>query len=362
MRGPRRRHRLLPALVLALLAASACDAEWGGAEVGLETPPPATVADTAGAEPADPELPALPEGPLLHAVATRPDGRAVVVPAARMTPPGPAALDLPDDPPDRWWTLFTDSLAAAGTELPLYTTGRRIGTVVLGPPRAPVEEGCPPPVEGRLLLRPGTSPPDVAFAWGRADGSSPPPEPPLRPASTRRLRVFGPILAERLLGEAGVERAFLARRAALRPVAFTGDTAAGMAATYLIADTLAPEPPGPGTSSSLFFLARHDPSDGYVPVWSRTTTYADTAGKDVLSHLDWLPARDGRVEILLRTDARTTRLAAARTEAPGASGEVTWTASRRCRVLEALGTSAAEVAPAPADAPAAGGAGAGPGS
>lgn len=349
MRGSRgiRLRLLLPALLAAALAA-ACEVEWGGAEVGLETPRPRGAGDTVGAGGTPADLPPLPDGPLLHVVRVERDGRAVTVPAARMTAAGPAALDLPADPPDRWWARFADRHQAPGTELPLYATGRRIGTLILGERREAVNAGCPQPMEGRVLLPPGTGIDGLAFAWEPVAGESPPgPRPPVRPSSTRRLRTFGPILAERLLEEAGVERPYLARPAELKPVAFAGDTAAGMAATYLIGDTLAPVPPRGSPSSSLFFLARYAPAEGYVPVWSRTSTYGDSAGKVILSHVDWLPAAAGRVDVLRRTDARSSRLAAARTEGEGADGELDWTAPARCPVLNALEGPGAGLSAAP---------------
>ena len=334
-----RRLRPLSALLLAALAVLGCDVEWSGAEVGLETPAAARPADTAGTAAAEPELPPLPAGPLFRMVRVRPDGRATVLPAGRMTASGPAPLELPADPPDRWWGLFADSLRAPGTELPLFATGRRIGTLILGEAGEPVNVGCPSPADGRVLLPPGADPPPLAFAWAPpADAAAPPPEPPVRPASSRRVRVFGPILAERLFQEAGVERSFLARRAALSPVAFPGDTIPGMAATYLIGDTLAPVPPASEEASSLFFLARFDPSEGYVPVWSRVARYSDASGKLVLEHLDWLITGDGsRVEILRRVDAGGERLAAVRIGGGEAGGELAWTESGRCPVLGALG-------------------------
>lgn len=171
-----RRHRsraLLPTLALAALVALGCEVEWEGARVALETPERARSADTVRDD-LDPDLPPLPEAPLLHVVRTTEDGRAVALPAARMTPEGPASLDLPADPPDAWWERFADSLRSPGTELPLYATGRRIGTLVLGPIREPAAAGCPAPSDARILLPPGAEAPRLAFAWAPAAGASPP--------------------------------------------------------------------------------------------------------------------------------------------------------------------------------------------
>lgn len=351
MSGPTRSVPHLPALALALLTLTACEVDWEGARLDVETPSSSGgEADTAETVEVEPELPALPDGPLLHAVRVDPDGRAVAVPAARMTRRGPAPLDLPSDPPETWWQLFADSLQAVGTELPLYTTGRRVGTLILDAGREAVNEGCPFAVAGHVLLPPETESPGLAFAWSPVSGESAPrPEPPVRPESTRRLRVFAPILAERILNDAGVENSFLARRAALKAVTFAGDTALGVAATYLINDSLSAGPPSAGPSSSLFFLARFDRSEGYVPVWSRTVTYRDTASKEVLDHLDWLPAREGRIELLRRIDARRVGMAAARTGDGDGGGELSWTSSDRCPVLETLEEADPTAASGPTD-------------
>ncbi len=183
-----------------------------------------------------------------------------------------------------------------------------------------------------MLTRPGVGVPDVAFAWLSDD--APPPEAVAAPISTSRLRTFGPIMAERLLQQAGVERAFLARQADLQPVAFPGDTAAGMAATYLIADTLAPVPSTAGSSVSLFFLARFDRSDGYVSEWQRVARYDSTGGKDVLVHLGMIPAGERRLEMLRRVQDDGERLAAARLD-PAGGGEIVWTGGTECPVVPA---------------------------
>lgn len=316
----------------AALALAACDVEWGGTEVGLETPATAARADSARAAQVADTLPSLPEGPLLFAVRLTPDGRARAAAVARLGPDGPVDMDWRADASEEWRQAYMDSLQAPGSRLPLYGRGTRIGTLVLGEPEATGDGSCPPVSAGHVLTRPGVAAPDVAFAWPTDDAT--PPEAIPAPVSTSRLRTFGPIMAERLLRQAGVERAFLARQADLQPVAFPGDTAPGLAATYLIADTLAPVPSTAGSSTSLFFVARFDRTEGYVSEWTHLARYDSTGGKDVLVHLDHLPAERGRLEMLRRVRADGERLAAARIDTTSAGGgEIVWTGGSVCAVL-----------------------------
>lgn len=327
---PRSVRRAALAATAAALVLAGCDVDWGGADLGLETPATAVQADSARAEQAADTLPALPEGPLLFAARLAPDGRARVAAVARWTPGGPADLDWPPDASSAWRQAYLGAFQAPGARLPLYARGRRIGTLILDDVQASGNAACPPISAGHVLVRPGVAVPDVAFAWPSDD--APPPEAVAAPVSTSRLRTFGPIMAERLLQQSGVERAFLARQADLQPVAFPGDTAAGMAATYLIADTLAPVPSTAGSSTSLFFLARFDRTEGYLSEWTRVARYDSTGGKDVLVHLAMVPADGGWMEMVRRVQGDGERLAAARVDTAD-GGEIVWTGRPDCPVL-----------------------------
>lgn len=332
VRSARPARRTAVAAAAAALALAACDAEWGGTELGLETPATAARADSLRAAQTADTLPSLPEGPLLFAARLAPDGRARVAAVARLGPDGPADLGWLTDASSEWRQAFVDAFQAPGTRLPLYARGTRIGTLILDGVETTGDAACPPVSDGHVLTRPGVAAPDVAFAWPSDD--APPPEAVAAPVSTSRLRTFGPIMAERLLQQAGVERAFLARQADLQPVAFPGDTAAGMAATYLIADTLAPVPSTAGSSVSLFFLARFDRSDGYVSEWQRVARYDSTGGKDVLVHLGMIPAGERRLEMVRQVREDGERLAAARLD-PAGGGEIVWTGGTACPVVPA---------------------------
>lgn len=325
------------AACLGLLVLGGCDVEWGGASVRLEEPPaperPGDEPETSEAEPAVP----LPEGPFLWAVALEAGGGARALPVARVTDAGLEALGWPERPPEGYRARFDSAQGATGRELRLLTRGGRLGSVVLeGGGRAP-SPGCPTVFAVRSLVPPGVRLPSVAFAVGDGDPGAIP-GPLADTASTSRMRTFGPILTERLFEEAGVERAFLARPVDLHAVGFAGDSVRGMAATYLVRDSLRAAPPPSGTSVSLFFLARFD-GTAYQPAWSRIRTYDDAAGKEILLHQDWLSLPTGRVDLLRRLDAEGTGLVALRGVEAG-DGRITWSEDGSCRSLDVLGARA----------------------
>lgn len=350
------------AFLIAAALLSACDVQWGGARVRLEVPAPPPRPGSAG-EPAAISIPALPRPPLLYLARLEPDGSARAIPAARLGPEGVEPLGWPDQPPEVFRDRFAAAFQAPGAELPLLSEGGRAGTLILGEQRSPVNAGCPRVSRGRAHLAPGGRVPEWAFARTPEAGGGPAGS-VTGPATNSRLRTFAPILAERLLREAGVARPFLARRVDLRAVTFPGDTAPGMAATYVIGDSLAVGPPLSGPSASLFFLARFDRSQGFVPVWTRVRSYEGAAGKEVLAWLGWIRTGAGPTHFVRRVTAHEARIAALRPES--ASDELVWVEPGACPALRGLGApvlGSAGAADGGADSPGAGsGGGDAPGS
>lgn len=330
------RPRSLALLVLAAGLLTGCDVEWGGAHLSLETPP---ARDTAGEEEERPEaerLPPMPAPPLLYVVRSAPGGGARAMPIARLEEGSPAPLGWPDDPPEAWLERFTADFLAPGTELPLYSRGRRLGSVILDAVDEPVNAGCPAVASARLLVPPGAPVPPWSFAHAAGSGTRLPGftgtgEP------TRRMLTFGPILAERLFRGAGEDRPYLATPAEIVPVPLPRDTVPAMAATYMIRDTLAAVAPPEGSSASLFFVARHREGSGYEPVWSRVERYGAPSGKTAFAHLDWLTMEGPDLEVLRRVTADGEGLAIARVEPDADEGEVAWVEGDRCPALGRLG-------------------------
>lgn len=324
----------LPILLLALLApawAQGCDVEWSGARFGIEQPDDGSTADTAVAE-AEAPLPPLPRGPLLFYVRATPSGSALAAPAARIGPDGGLLeLSLPDSMPRAWRARFDSAFYAPGLELALHSASRRSGSLVLSGSSTP-DASCPPVARGRLFVSPGAPAPGEALAvapgtWSDSPGPGTGADP------DDRIELFAPILAERLLDERGVERAFLAQLAQLTAVPFPGSDRPGMAASYLIADTLAPTPP-PDSAVSLFYLARFSQDQGYTPEWVRVHRYDAGGGKRAYGYVAAADGPDGRVHFLRLYDDSSVRLAALWPDSAGGPGEIAWTGTDRCSPLE----------------------------
>lgn len=319
------------AALLGLPLLMACEVEWGGGRLALEDP--AQVEDPEERPEPETRVAALPEGPMLYVVRTRPDGRAWAVPAARVRD-GLETLELPGRLPEAWRARFDSAFLAPGTELPLQFNGERIGTLVLDEGPALADPDCPSVASGRVLVLPGQEVPRLVFALPRDVAPS-----SLRrvtlPQPDRRMAVAGPVLAERLIED---PRAYLARRVALRVVLLPGEDVPAMSGTWLVGDTIAPGPP-PGPAISLYFLARFEPARGYIPIWSEVRRYDGAEEKEAFVHLDWIRVPEGRLHLLWRVDGGSEGLAAAyllEETGQGSAPKLTWTEGERCRALPLL--------------------------
>ncbi|MFQ5888956.1 MAG: hypothetical protein ACE5JR_02770 [Gemmatimonadota bacterium] len=301
---------LLPACAAASLLSAACKVEFGGASFALENPapPPAPTPEAPAEDTAAAPIP-LPEGPLLYVArfATAGD-RALVLPIVRVTTDGIADLELPGALPADFRARFDSAFLRPGAELALHAGGERIGSLVLAERRIILGDGCPSAAEAHVLVPPGGRAPSFGLAVPLDVAAAP----PVRFAPSepdRRMLRYAPILAERLLREAGERRPFLARRVRLATVRFQRDEAPGIAATYLIGDTLAPVAPA-GEAVSLFYLARFEPARGYVPAWSIVRRYTSPAEKEAYAFLDWVALPSGRIDFLTLFNGAARRLAA----------------------------------------------------
>jgi len=318
-----------------LVAACGCQVEWGGGRVALENPapPPDTTAAPEALEPT--QLP-LSAGPHLFIASLAPSGEARLVPVARVVEDADdlelAPVAFPDAEDPTYRARFDSAYLAPGSELQLLARGRRLGSIVVTGRVADGPAGCPSLGAGRAILVPGQDVPRIAFAVpAGASGPSEVARVP-RVEETSSMGVAGPVLAERLIGQ---ERGFLARRKSLTPVEVVGDTLAAMAATWLVADSLAPVPPG-ANAVSLFFLARFDPVQGFIPIWQEVRRYDDAADKEAFEFIDWIRLGAHRLDFVKRYDATSVTPAASITvdeEGPG----IDWTDRVDCRTLDRLG-------------------------
>jgi hypothetical protein len=330
--GGERMRLIVAAPVLVMAGVTACQVDWGGGSISLENPAPPP--DSSAATLERTQIPLQP-GPYLFIAALDRSGGAVVTPVARLGgEPGAVefsdvAIPSTDDPTYR--ARFDSVVFASGRELELLTGGERIGSLVLDGLADGTVGACGSVARARSMIVPGESTPAVAFAVPSASGAVTVPRRTATPGATSSMQVAGPVLAERLIGG---DRAFLAQRVAMAPVRLEGDTLPGMTATYLIADSLAAGPPG-NEAVSLFFMARFEPTEGYVPVWQEVRRYG-TGDKEAFAHLDWMRIDGQRVDVVRRFDDSSERLALSATPADG-ERSVSWVEPPGCAALQRVG-------------------------
>ena len=298
----------LPVLFLALTSA-ACEVQWGGGRLALEdpSPPEPEPAEDEGEAPPPP----LPDPPLLYLARLQPDGEGWLTPIARLAADSLAPLGFPKPIADEFRERFAAAFLSPGREMVLVASGRRIGSIVIGDLVADRAD-CAPVAAIQAILPPGASLPRLGFVLplelapariGRVSD---------RRASNRMI-TFGPVLAEQLLRAEGVARPFLAQRMAMDAVA-AQDTVLEMAATYLINDSLKASPPL-GDAASLFFLARREPTRGYIPVWREIRTYDTAEEKEAFAYVEWIELDGSRFDFVNSFGGSGERLAASRAPA-----------------------------------------------
>jgi hypothetical protein len=239
------------------------------------------------------------------------------------------AIHSSDDPTYR--ARFDSVFLAPGQELELLTGGERIGSLVLDGLAGETVGACGSVARARSMIVPGESVPTFAFAVRSASGTVSVPRRTSTPGATNSMQVAGPVLAERLIGG---DRAFLAQRVAMAPVRLEGDTLPGMTATYLIADSLAAGPSG-SEAVSLFFMARFEPTQGYVPVWQEVRRYGN-GDKEAFAHLDWMRIGGQRVDAVRRYDDSSERLALSANPTDG-ERSISWIEPPGCAALQRVG-------------------------
>ncbi len=317
---------------------AACDVQWGGAQIALVDPAPE--AEAAEEDSARLESVPLPQEPLLFAVGTDSDG-ARAVPVARLADDGVLDLGASSGGDETFWPRFEETFQAPGTELGLYAGGTRVGSLVVDSLIGTGAGECPAAMSVSLLLRPGSAVPRAAFAHPVRFDSE------LRTVRAgqvdNRMRASGPVLAERLLTSAGENRPYLAQRTSMEALSYGDDQRDAMVATYIVNDRLEGQAPR-GQASSVFFLARFEPSRGYVPVWSEVRRYGQGRGKESFTYLESFAAGFGRVDVLVRRDGHSHRLAAG--IARERERQVDWLDPGNCEPLRMIGLAPAEpVAP-----------------
>lgn len=319
-----------------LLSASACDVAWGGASIALENPAPIPEVAADDITQAENVVEPLPTSDLLYLVRFVDDqGSVRVVAAAGLDGGLPTNLGLPQVIDDSYRVRFDSVFHTAGLELTLHAGGNRIGSVILDGTTTQPNGACQSVARGNALLLPGTPSPEYAFAWA-GEGASGAAVAYLVSEPDTRMSTFGPVLAENLLRQGGETRPYLAQRAELVAVPWSGDERPAMAATYLVNDDLANEPPA-NAASSLFVLARFDRTRGYVPEWSEVRRYGNGRDREAFTYFGAMSSSAGRIDFVARHDGSTVRLAASVAD-EGERGIDWMEADGSCSAITLVGT------------------------
>lgn len=291
-------------LTLAVIVSglSGCDnVAWGGADVRL-TPPPPVEGDSTGARggdgETDPELPPLPEGPLLL-TGTRDGADATLTVVGEIR--GDAVLPLPAESDAPGYTEYlTRNRLSPGTEFFLFAGGVRVGRMSAG--RSGTDDRfCQtrPTVSGIVEIVPTASeavrflavPAQQAGAVGYGDFDVPSDDYDQRSASIEIIQD-----AIRETGAAWPS-ALVPARADIRSVSLAGVPGNSFVTTFLHEDQLrAAEPSRNGWS--MFMLGV--PSDGGYQRAFTLYRPVEPEGKGaprLVDHLDW--DNDGVAELLL---------------------------------------------------------------
>ena len=292
-----RRARTLArsAALLMVIAATGCDnVEWGGLDVAVVPPPPRTAPISGEIEAGE----SLPQGPILYHV-SRDSVRTTMVPVGVILDQELVPIQPGADPAE-FGERFITSFLRADAEFTLFRRGRRSGTLIVDSAYVPVSGVCRPlPValgDVELSGDAGDASEFLAMARTQAPEGRSLAGVSLEPE--RRMRVIGPILAERALRARSVPLPNWSR--ALQqiqpfPVAESRDLA--FTATFLSDDLL--QVGNDDQGYSLFVLYTPQAQTGYDTAYVDYVSYTASgkAAPRVVDFLDW--DRDGHAELLL---------------------------------------------------------------
>ncbi len=289
--------RVLPALIV--IAAAACDnVDWGGVDFAIVPPPakgePAPIAtDSTGA----PAMPTLPGGPVLYYV-RRGGGQPVMVPVGEVS--GDTLRTIrPGPDPKGYDDLFISQFLRESSEFTLYHAGMRVGTFVVESATPAADGVCPalPVAHGSLELSSRADSVNEFLAMSKRQAVEPW-RMPTDVNPTSRMKVLGPILAERLLRARGSQlpNNWAAAMKQIHPFPVEGMPTPAFTGSLLVGDQL--QVGGNGTGFSLYFVAMPNSQAGYDTAFARYVNYPQQGklATRTIDFLDW--DRDGAVELL----------------------------------------------------------------
>lgn len=300
------------ATAVIISATSACDnVAWGGVEVHLQPPPPATFGGapdtTAGGEE---EGFQLPDQPVLYMGTADTTGAVTLVPVGAIA--GDSLIPIPDeDDAPGYRAAFAREFLAPGTEFVLFSRGVRVGRfTVQDVTNDPSFCTTRPAARGVAELRPAAAgaraflalPADVARDTGFE------PYAPLQDERVHRVALIN-LTAEVIPQvQARWPSDLTAARADLDVFALE-EGGPAVTGTFLFRDQLRVQPTTPG-AYSLFVMATPQ-GDEYrqAYVWYRQASEEGKGAAHYFDHLDW--DGDGEAEVLLEVFGERSRWTAA---------------------------------------------------
>lgn len=300
-----------------VLGVSGCDnVEWGGVDYNLRPPPPVAVAatsDSAGAEAeiAAPEMPPLPEGPVLF-MGSRSGSRVSLRPIAEIS--GDSLIPFVSESiAPGYAEYYARNRMGPGTAFTLFAEGARVGTVradtLFFEPgfcsASPILEGTAELVAGagnasRFIALPDEATAGVPYATYR------------NPDHTYEQRVASINLATAAIARTGAvwPQSVLETRVDIQGVPLDGDTDGAVAATFLYRDALSVGPSAAASAYSIFVIGEGGPVD-YTSAftWYRRTSVDGKGAPRLWEQADW--DGDGEAEILLQVFGEDARWSAA---------------------------------------------------
>lgn len=306
--APQQRAAAVPrvagaAFCLAMALLAGCDnVEWGGVQFAVGEPG-FERADTASELPDSltaPEPLEMPTGPLLFRV-RRLDaaGHATIEPVAELAAGGLRQVG-PEraDRADEYVATFVERYYGSDARYSLFRDGAPVGTLIVGAADIVGSGLCVTlRAGGQLELRPAADTLGEFIAWrqGTRFGGDSLSVPPTR----GDMATLSQVLARRGVAESGVPGNWVIRTPADLRALRVGEGDFGLAATFMVRDSLAVGPP-PDSAGSVFLVADYAPASGFFTLFLDAEWYGP-GGKRALRWIDALDLLgDSRREWLLR--------------------------------------------------------------
>ncbi|NIR43579.1 MAG: hypothetical protein GWN99_06730 [Gemmatimonadetes bacterium] len=293
----------MAALAIAVAVLAGCDnVEWGGVRVDVREPVYER-ADTADALPDSLERLEpleMPTGPLLfHVRRLDTIGHATIEPVLELAAGGPREVG-PEraERAEEYTAAFLERYYGSDHLYALFRDGARVGTFFVGEANVAGSGLCVVlGAEGHVELRPPLDTLSEFVAWHhgtRFGGDS-----LTVPATRRDMASLSQILARRGVQEGDVPGAWRIRAPADLRALNVGTGDYGLAATFVVGDSLGSGSP-PDSAGSVFLVADYAPASGFFTLFFDADWYGP-GGKRALRWIDALDLLgDQRPEWLLR--------------------------------------------------------------